>query len=113
MSAELENYYLSHPEPIQGCLLALRRIILNADNQITETRKYQVPFYYYKGKKLTFLWVNRKKLLLGFITDKTIYPVVAGSRRKDEMEMIQIDPNKDLPVEMILEHLHRLMKLYD
>lgn len=50
MTAELESYYLSQPEPIQGCLLALRRIILNADNQITETRKYQVPFYYYKEK---------------------------------------------------------------
>lgn len=113
MSAELDNYYLNQPEPVQGCLLALKHIILTADDHITETLKYQVPFFYYKGKKLSFLWVNRKKLMLGFITDKSIYPVVEGMKRKDEMEMIQIDPNKDLPLEMIIERLQHLMKLYD
>jgi hypothetical protein len=113
MSAELDNYYLNQPEPTQECLLALKRIFLNADCHISETRKYQVPFFYYKGKKLCFLWVNRKKLILGFVTDKSIYPIVEGMKRKDEMEMIQIDPIKDLPFEMILEHPDRLMKLYD
>jgi len=113
MSAELDNYYLNHSEPIQGCLLALKHIILNTDSHISETRKYQVPFFYYKSKKLCFLWVNRKKLLLGFVTDKTIYPVVDGLRRKDGMEMVQIDPNKDLPIDMISEKLHQLINIYD
>ena len=113
MPAETDNYYLKHAEPVQGCLLALKHIILNTNSQISETRKYQVPFFYYKDKKLCFLWVNRKKLLLGFVTDKSIYPVVEGLKRKDEMEMIQIDPNKDLPIELIIEKLRNLTILYD
>jgi len=113
MTAELENYYLKQPEPLQGCLLALKHFILNADSRISETRKYQVPFFYFKGKKLCFLWVNRTKLIFGFVKDKSILPVVEGIRRKDEMEMIQIDPNKDLPVEMITDHLKQLMNLYE
>jgi hypothetical protein len=35
MSQELENYYLKHPEPIQGCLLALKSIIMNFNSEIT------------------------------------------------------------------------------
>jgi hypothetical protein len=108
-----DNYYLKHSEPIQGCLFALKRLILGADKRISETRKYQVPFFYYKEKKLCFLWVNRKKLMLGFVTDKSIFPVVGGSKRKDEMEMIQIDPNSDLPVEMILKRIEVLIILYE
>lgn len=113
MSQELENYYLRQPEPIQGCLLALRNIILRVDDQITHERKYQIPFFYYKSKKLCFLWVNRQKLLIGFFVDKTIYPVVAGIKRKDDFETMQIDPNEDLPVKIILEKLLQRMKLYE
>jgi len=113
MSQELENYYLRHPEPIQGCLLALRDLILHVDDRITHERKYQIPFFYYKGKKLCFLWVNKKKLLLGFIIDKTIYPVIAGVKRKDDFETLQIDPNLDLPVETIIANLRLRMKLYE
>ncbi|HZK96250.1 MAG TPA: hypothetical protein VFC67_18770 [Prolixibacteraceae bacterium] len=113
MSQELENYYLRQPEPIQGCLLALKNVILGVDNQISHERKYQIPFFYFKGKKLCFLWVNKKKLLMGFIVDKNIYPVVAGIKRKDDFETMQIDPNADLPVKIILEKLLQRMKLYE
>jgi hypothetical protein len=113
MSQELKNYYLKQPEPIQGCLLALKSLILGIDGQITHVRKYQIPFFYYKGKKLCFLWVNKKKLMIGFIIDKAIYPVTDGTKRKDEYETLQIDPNADLPVEVIFDNLHRRIKLYE
>jgi len=34
MNRELENYYLKQPEPIRGCLLALKSIILSIDKEI-------------------------------------------------------------------------------
>jgi hypothetical protein len=113
MTREFEEYYMKFPEPTQGCLLALRNIILNADNRITPAIKYQIPFFYFRDKKLCFLWVNKKKLILGFITDKTVFPVMGGVKRKDEMKMIQIDPAADISIEMILENLNRLINLYD
>jgi len=113
MNTKLEDYYLRHPEPFQGCLLALKHIILNLDNRITQERKYQIPFFYFEDKKLAFLWMNRKKLILGFVTDKTVLPVQAGIKQKDQLEMIQIDPNKDLPKEIIEAKLQEQIRIYE
>ena len=62
---------------------------------------------------VSFLWMSKKKLMLGFVTDKKIHPVVPGVKRKDEMEMISLDPSQDLPVEMIRERIQKLVNLYD
>jgi hypothetical protein len=113
MNTKLEEYYLRHPEPFQGCLLALKHIILNLDNRITHERKYQIPFFCFEGKKLAFLWMNRKKLILGFVTDKSIIPPIVGIKHKDRFEMIQMDPNVDLPMEMIVAKLREQIRMYE
>lgn len=113
MNTKFEDYYLRQPEPFQGCLLALKHIILNLDERITHERKYQIPFFCFEGKKLAFLWMNRKKLMLGFVTDKSIYPSKDGIKQKDRLEMIQIDPNIDLPMEMIAAKLLEQIRMYE
>jgi hypothetical protein len=113
MNVELEDYYLKHPEPFQGCLLALKQMIMNVDDLITHERKYQIPFFCYKGLKLAFLWMNRKKLILGFVTDKKILPSATGVKLKDWHEMIQIDPNADLPKEMIAAKIQEQISRYE
>lgn len=113
MSTDLENYYMKHPEPVQGCLLALKHIILSIDNQITHERKYQIPFFCYKGKRLGFLWVHRKKPMVGFVTDCRIYPATPGIKRKDSIETLIFDPNADIPAEIIREKIIKLMEIYD
>ena len=113
MNAELENYYLKHPEPIRECLLALKQIIMGVSDQIKHERKFQIPFFSYKGKKLGFLWMNRKKLILGFITDKSILSPEAGIKLKDQLETIQIDPNKDLPKGLIEAKLQEIIGKYE
>ena len=113
MNTELEDYYLKHTEPVRGCLFALKQIIMSVSDHVTHERKYQIPFFYYKGRKLAFLWMNRKKLILGFITDKSILLPVAGTKLKDQLEMIQVDPNADLPKEMIVAKILELISLYE
>jgi len=54
MNDQLEEYYLRHPEPFQGCLLALKQLILNLDERITHERKYQIPFFCFRGEKTGF-----------------------------------------------------------
>lgn len=110
---DLDNYYLKHQEPIQGCLLALRDIILKTNKDIISLRKYRIPFFYYKNNRLAFLWVYRKKIVVGFIIDKHIYTVVPGIKRKDEIETILLDPNTDIPIDFILEKLQYRLQLYD
>jgi hypothetical protein len=113
MNTKFEDYYLRHNEPFQGCLLALKHLILNLDIRITHERKYQIPFFCFEGKKLAFLWMNRKNLMLGFVTDKSIIPPVAEISHKDRLEIIQIDPNADLPVELIATKLMEQIRMYE
>ena len=112
MEPLLDHYYLKQPEPIQGCLLALKDIILGLDTHITQQRKFQIPFFYYKDKKLSYLWVTKKKLLIGFIEDKTIYPKEEGVKRKDTYESMVIDPNADIPLELIRQELKKRIAVY-
>jgi len=112
MNTKLEDYYLRHPEFFQRCLLALKHVILNLDERITHVRKYQIPFFCFEGKKLAFLWVNQKKLMLGFVIDKSLNHSKVGVKQKDRLEMIQIDPNVDLPVEMIAAKLKQI-RMYE
>ena len=113
VNVDLENYYLKHPEPIQGCLFALKEIIMSVNDQITHEQKYQIPFFCYKGKKLGFLWMNRKKLILGFVTDKRVFSPQAGMKHKDGLEMIQINPEEDLPKDLIVAKFQELIGLYE
>jgi len=55
---------------------------MHVDEEIVHERKFQLPFFSYKGKKLAFLWMNRKKLIVGFITDKRVLPATDGQKGK-------------------------------
>lgn len=109
----LEGYYLSKAEPYQSCLLALRDIVLNAHADIEHVRKFQIPFFTYRDKKLAYLWLDKKKLKMGFCWDKSLQPLVEGVRPKDSYQSIIIDPEVDIPVDIILEKLNYHLKLID
>lgn len=113
MNTKLENYYLSKPEPYQSCLLALKHIILSANAGIVHERKFQIPFFTYKGKKLGYLWLNRKKLMVGLCTDKSLLHLAEGVIPKDKYESFQVDPEEDLPVDMILGKLRSYLSAID
>lgn len=104
---------MKQPEPIRGCLLALKNFILELDPNISHHRKFQIPFFYYKDKKLCYLWVTKKKIQFGFIEDKTIQPKKEGLKLKDKYQSIIIDPNKDIPIKMIVRNLKKMIKVYD
>ena len=113
MTTPLESYYLNKPEPYRSCLLALKDIILHANPGIVHERKFQIPFFTYKGKKLGYLWLNRKKLMLGFCLDKSLQETIGGVKPKDKYESMQIDANADIPVDIILEKLRYYLDRID
>lgn len=113
MIKTLEGYYLSKSEPYQSCLLALRDIVLNAHPDVNHERKFQIPFFTYKGKKLAYLWLDKKKLRMGFCLDKSLQPITEGIRPKDKYESMIIDPEADIPVKVILDKLAYYMGLIE
>ena len=52
---EPDNFYLQQEEPIKGCLLALKEIILSQDEDISNEWKYGMPFFCYKKKMFCYL----------------------------------------------------------
>tara|TARA_R110002049_G_scaffold9962_1_gene49627 strand:+ start:6966 stop:7172 length:207 start_codon:yes stop_codon:yes gene_type:complete len=54
------HFYLNQQEPNKSCLLAMRGIVLNYGKKITETRKYGMPCFCYKGKMFCYIWIDKK-----------------------------------------------------
>jgi len=105
MSTDPQHYYSKQPEPIQSCLLALKTLIMASNRELTHERRYQIPFFCFRGKKVCFLWVTRKKVMVGFVEDSSLQPKVPGIKRKDRFETLLLDAGEDIPVELILERL--------
>lgn len=108
----LDNYYEKHDLATKECLLALKSIVLSVDENIVHTRKYQIPFFCFNKFNLGFLWVNKKKILLGFVEDKKILSLPTKGRRKDKVWTMEISPFKDIPVNVIKLNFSELIKRY-
>ncbi len=110
---ELENFYFKQPEPIKGCLLALREMILLQDKNITAAWKYGMPFFCYKGKMFCYLWVHKTlhQPYLGIVEGKRIEHPNLIQEKRARMKIILFDANADLPVETIKDILRQAIKL--
>ncbi len=114
MLQDLSNYYLKKEEPTQSCLLALRSIILNQDENITETQKWGMPCFCYKEKMFCYLWTDKKMdepyILMVEGRHLNIPELEAGSRSR--MKIFKVNPNKDLPIKTIKNILRNALDLY-
>jgi len=103
MLRPIDNYFLQQEEPTGSCLQFLRNYILNTDSNITEQWRYGMPFYYYKKKRICYLWIHKKNRqpYLGIVEgNKIIHPdLVQESRIK--MKILLINPCKMIPVNKI------------
>lgn len=113
MNEALTGFYFQKTEPQQSCLLALRDIILNYHSSIEETLSYGMPLFTYKGKRLCYLWVDKKTqwpYILMVDGDKINHAMLEkGSRSR--MKIIVINPQKDIQVEPIYEIFDMAAKL--
>lgn len=113
MNEELSHLYLKLPEPQQGCMLALRSIILDHNEEISETIKYGAPCFLYKKKIICYLWKDKKTqdpyILVadGKLID---HPALESGDRK-RMKILPIDPNIDLPLKIIKEVIQAAIEI--
>ena len=110
----LENYYEQHEEPTRSCLLALRAIILNQNNEISASWKYGMPFFFYKGKMFCYLWVHKKhkQPYIGIVEGKYFDEAFLIQEERNRMKIMLFNPNKDLPIETIENILQKAISLY-
>jgi len=114
MTQELHLYYSSKEEPHQSCLLALRRIILDQDKNVNETRKWGMPCFCYKKRMFCYLWTDKK-------TDEPYLLLVEGKHLdhpeleagdRSRMKIFRVNPEQDLPIERITDILQKALDLY-
>jgi Domain of unknown function (DU1801) len=114
MDQNLHNYYLNKEEPNKSCLLALRRIILDQDPNVTETQKYGMPCFCYKKKMFCYLWTDKK-------TDEPYILMVEGKYLdhpklevgdRSRMKIFRVNASKNLPIKTIETILQKALDLY-
>lgn len=111
---ETDDFYLQHEEPNRGCLLALREIILSQDKDVSNTWKYGMPFFCYKGKMFCYLWVHKKlkQPYLGIVEGKRIEHPNLLIEKRSRMKIMLFNPTEDLPITVIEEILQQALNFY-
>lgn len=112
---KLDEYFDQLPEPIRGCQLAVRNILLSIDPEIEETWKWSTPFFLYRKKMLCYLWIDKKDHFpyLGIYGgDQLAHPSLVQMHRAKIRKLV-IDPEKDLPVVTIQEVIREACLLID
>lgn len=109
-----EDFYLAQEEPTNGCLLALRRIILAQDIRVTETRKYGMPCFCYHKKAFCYLWTDKKTKApyVLFVEGKHLDHANLETGTRSRMKIFRVDPQQDLPVKTFEALLHQALDLY-
>lgn len=115
MHPNADNYFLSQPEPTQSCLLSLRNLILAQHKAITPEWKYGMPFFYYKGKMLCYLWTNKKtgQPYIGFADGNKMDFKELIQEKRSRMKIFMIDAENDLPVKTIKLILNAAIVLHE
>lgn len=111
---KMDHFYLDREEPIKGCLLALREIILRQNPEISATWKYGMPFFCFRSKMFCYLWVHKKigQPYLGIVEGKHFEQPFLLQEKRSRMKIMLFDPNEDLPLETIELILQQALQLY-
>ena len=114
MMKELDNYYLNHKEPNRSCLLALRSIIVNQGEHISEILKWGIPCFCFKKKMFCYLYTDKKtrEPYILMVEGKYLEHPALEKGNRSRMKILRIDPNKDLPIQTIEPILTTALNLY-
>lgn len=114
MLSEIDHFYLRQQEPTKSCLLALKKIILSSDSNISHVWKYKLPFFCYKGKMLCYTHFHKefKKPYLGFYNGSLLHSEDLLAENRTRVKIFLIDADQDLPIEKINDILKQATRLY-
>ena len=110
----LYNFYLECEEPQKSTLLALRNIILNYDDNISETLKYGMPCFLYKKNIFCYLWIDNKtnEPYILMAEGRFLYNVDLEQGNRSRMKILRINPASDIPLQLIKSILNSAIDLY-
>ena len=109
-----DRFYEQQEEPVKSCLLALKKIILEQDENVSAEWKYGMPFFCYKNKMFCYLWVHKKLKhpYIGIVEGKYFDEPFLIQEKRSRMKIMLFDPEKDLPVKTIKNIIQKSLNLY-
>lgn len=113
MEDQIDNYFLTLPEPEQSALLFLHQFLMN-DIGLQFKRKFNTPFYYYNGKWFCFVSYDGKKrdIYISFVKGNQVtHPKLLSEGRK-QMKIYKILPKKNINVNELIKISNALKKCY-
>lgn len=112
--SQKDAFYLNIDEPNKSCLLALRNIIINLDEAISETQKYGMPCFCYKKKIVCYLWIDKKteEPYILFVEGRYMNHPALEVGKRSRMKILRVNPKKDLPIHTINILLNTALDLY-
>ena len=114
MLNDIDNFYLNQEEPLKSTLLTLRHIILSLDINITDSLKYKMPFFCYKGKMFCYLWMDKKtnEPYIGIVEGNRINHPLLEKGNRSRMKIFRIFMNEDIPINSITKILNIALDFY-
>lgn len=114
MIRELDQFYAEKEEPNKSCLLALRAIILQQDEAVTETKKYGAPCFCYQGKMFCYLWMDKKikEPYLLMVEGRRLEHTRLEKGNRKRMKILRVNPAEDLEITLIEGILNDALDLY-
>lgn len=111
---ELDMYYSSLDEPMQSCMTALSRIILDVDPEIIPEWKYRTPFFYFRGRMMAYIWVHKKtnRPYLGMVEGKLLNYENLDFEKTKRIKVFYLNVEEDLPVSDIQKIILLGVNLY-
>lgn len=109
----LDQFYFEREEPDKSCYLALRDIILAADDRLTPEWKFKLPFFYFKGKMFCYLWKDKSSQLLyaAFMEGPSLHHPLLIQGKEKRVKKIFVDPQKDIPKDAIMDVVKQQIKI--
>ena len=95
----IDSFYAQLKEPEKEILLALKKMILDLDKDISHELKYGMPFFCYKGKMFCYLWIHKKykQPYIGIVEGKRFDEPFLLQENRSRMKIMLFEPNEDLP----------------
>lgn len=113
MEASIDNYFITLPEPYQSVLLFLRKFLVE-ESGLSEQRKHNTPFYYYKNKWFAFISYNpiNHEIYISFVKGFKINHDKLLSEGRKQQKIYRINPHADINTNELSEIVNELKKMY-
>ncbi len=106
---KLNQFYFEQKEPIAGCLLSIREMILAYDESISERWYYRLPCFFFKDKLISYVWIEQKTSLpyIAFYPENRIDHHLLEKGNRTSSKIMRINPEEDIPIEAIYEIINQ------